>query len=392
MSIAPAVQPRTDLVEREHEMPSHGKPVRVSVVSGPSLNRPKSRAVVGAITAGDLVERYIIPRRDHLQKVGYQREPAQSRIKQLAREMTEKRVDLPTAILVNIREGSTERNLVETEDGLVLLLGDERLYVVDGQHRVLALERLVSQDPDKWRPFLLAFVCMLGADEHEEMEQFYIVNSTAKSVRTDLALDLLKQRAESDQSIMEGLVERGQDWKVRAQTLAEELAKTPHWVGRIRFPLDAAATTTIASSGVVSSLKRPLSTPYFGTITTENQTKILKAYWQAVATVLPDAFNEPSEFALQKSIGTMAMHAMLVPVLERLRANGASVIDPDSYINILQEPLTELEGENLGGAPVRGADFWRSAPRGAAGSYSSSAGQRVLIAKLNALLPQLEVT
>ena len=39
---------------------------------------------------------------------------------------------------------------------------------------------------------------MIGADETEEMTQFYVINSTAKSVRTDLALDLLKQRAEND--------------------------------------------------------------------------------------------------------------------------------------------------------------------------------------------------
>jgi hypothetical protein len=34
---------------------------------------------------------------------------------------------------------------------------------------------------------------MIGAGELEEMRQFYVVNSTAKSVRTDLVLDLLKQ-------------------------------------------------------------------------------------------------------------------------------------------------------------------------------------------------------
>ena len=45
---------------------------------------------------------------------------------------------------------------------------------------------------------MIPFVCVLGASEREEMEQFYVVNSTAKSVRTDLAYDLLKQRAEND--------------------------------------------------------------------------------------------------------------------------------------------------------------------------------------------------
>ena len=50
----------------------------------------------------------------------------------------------------------------------------------------------------RWGEILIPFVCMIGAGERQEMEQFYVVNSNAKSVRTDLAMDLLKQRAESD--------------------------------------------------------------------------------------------------------------------------------------------------------------------------------------------------
>ena len=49
---------------------------------------------------------------------------------------------------------------------------------------------------------------MLGATENEEMAQFYIVNSKAKSVRTDLALELLKQLTERNPEMMEALTER----------------------------------------------------------------------------------------------------------------------------------------------------------------------------------------
>jgi hypothetical protein len=40
---------------------------------------------------------------------------------------------------------------------------------------------------------------------------------------------------------------------------------------------------------------------------------------------------------------------------------------------------------------VRGADFWLAGAEGAAGSYSSNAGQRVLTAKLRGALPAIEV-
>jgi uncharacterized protein (DUF1015 family) len=87
---------------------------------------------------------------------------------------------------------------------------DERIYVVDGQHRIEALMRLyLKRDvPDeKWGDFRLSITFMLGATELEEMEQFYVVNSTAKSVRTDLAYDLLKQRAESNPDLIRSLDE-----------------------------------------------------------------------------------------------------------------------------------------------------------------------------------------
>ena len=54
-------------------------------------------------------------------------------------------------------------------------------------------------------------------------------------------------------------------------------------------------------------------------------------------------------------------------------------------------PLEQLQGDDAKGSPVAGLDFWRAAPSGAAGSYSSSAGRRVLQAKIQQLLPTLEV-
>lgn len=357
---------------------------------GPTLKR-KRRTVVGAIAAQAIVERYSIPYRDHARKTGYQREASTTRINQLVREMTEKRVDLPTAILVNVRDIDASEKLRSSGDALELVLASEPIYVVDGQHRVLALDRLVKSDPERWGSLLIPFVCMLGADAREEMEQFYIVNSTAKSVRTDLALDLLKQRAESDPSTMDALIERNQAWKVKAQTVTEELAQTSMWLGKIRFPGDPSGATTLASSGFVSSLRKLLSTPYFGSITTDNQVKLLNAYWQGINKCLPDAFLEPSKFTLQKTIGTTVMHSALVQILEQLRSSGMSVIDPDSYANALRDALDALEGETATSEVVRGVDFWRSGTDGAAGSYSSSAGQRVLTSKITSLLPEIGV-
>ena len=86
------------------------------------------------------------PYYDTRDKSGYQRQPQESRIKELANDLRSGRTDLPTAVLLNIR----------THDAKALALRDGQLdpkvlrsmglkfHVVDGQHRVLALARLLD--------------------------------------------------------------------------------------------------------------------------------------------------------------------------------------------------------------------------------------------------------
>lgn len=113
------------------------------------LTRPRSRRwtqkVTGVIAAEDLYERYVIPQRDHRNRRGYQRELSTSRVNRLVKELREDRVDLPTSILVNIRDFDEDQHFVLRDSKLHLRLDGEPLHVVDGQHRIAALARLVEE-------------------------------------------------------------------------------------------------------------------------------------------------------------------------------------------------------------------------------------------------------
>src|SRR5207245_10922219 len=100
---------------------------------------------------------------------------------------------------------------------------------------------------------------------------------------------------------------------------------------------------------------------------------------------------EPTEYAVQKSTGVQIMHALLISVLELLRSKGLSVVEPESYEEVMQATLTNLEGDTAEGDVARGADFWRVGVSGAAGSFSSNAGRRVLLARLRGEMPDVEV-
>lgn len=372
-------------------------PRTLPVVLGPKLIRADVPIVCGFIPAGALIpDNYDIPYLDPRTGKGYQRRPQETRVNELAYDLRKGRVDLPTSVLLNIRNREARRAV---HDGVLELGGgegvravDNKFYVVDGQHRVLALKRLIEEfDEERWSKYVIPFTCMLGASEDEEMEQFYLVNSKAKSVRTDLAYELLYRRR-NDPEVMEGLVERGQDWQVYAQGIVRRLnEESPVWRGKIRFASMEKGDTTMPSASMVASLKPVLGLPYFKALAPDQQVKILDAYWRGIRAVLPEAFDEPGEFALQKGVGVIVMHMVLMQVVEVARSMGLPLGEAETYERVLKPALEDLQGENRDADPVQGLEFWRAGPHGAAGSYSSSSGRRVLISKIQTLLPRITV-
>src|SRR6266851_338842 len=80
-------------------------PKTIPVIEGPGL-RSETRTVVGFLPAGAILpDGYVIPYYDTRSKKGYQRPPQDARINQLASDLRNDRTDLPTAVLLNIRDG-----------------------------------------------------------------------------------------------------------------------------------------------------------------------------------------------------------------------------------------------------------------------------------------------
>lgn len=378
------------------------KPTKLSVTLGPNLIQTETPIVAGFVTAGALApDNYVIPSFDLRTKKGYQRPPQQGRINELANDLIRGRVDLPTSILLNVRgrdarHAYSEGLLNLSALGTITSGGKKSEYVfhvVDGQHRIKALEKLIQEeDAELWSKYPIPFVCMLGADEREEMEQFYTINTKAKPVRTDLAYELLTQRSKTDDSLVDALAEKGQDWIVKAQNIVQRISDTsPPWRGRIRFAAMEKGQTILPAASMVTSLKPLLSSAYFGMVDLDTQVKILDAFWRGLRAFMEEPFDQPAAYALQKGVGVIVLHTALVSVLELVKSMGLSVLEPESYSTVLADPLRRLQGDDSYGTAVSGVDFWRVAPHGAAGSYSSSAGRRVLIAKIQSSLPRVKV-
>lgn len=373
-------------------------PSSLTVATGNTL-RSGVPIVAGFMPISVLIPgNYSIPTYDPRTGKGYQRPSQDARVNELAADLRKKRVDLPTAILLNLRNREARQALAGGKLDLTTLRDSvasrSLFYVVDGQHRILALQKLIDEDGfGQWGEYLIPFVCMVGATEAEEMEQFYVVNSRAKSVRTDLAFALLKKLSDKDEKMLQRLEEKGKAWQVKAEKIVEEIAENSQvWRGLIRLPAMEKGGTTMPSASFVTSMKPLLDYPFFSRLSFEQQVQVLEAFWRGLRDVMRPAFDGPQDYVVQKGVGVIVMHAVLVDVLEIARSNGKSVVEAATFSELMREAISELAGEAQDGVgtPVGGIDFWRTAPDGAAGSYSSSAGRKVLIAKIRQLLPHVE--
>lgn len=181
-------------------------------------------------------------------------------------------------------------------------------------------------------------------------------------------------------------------WKVDAENLVERLGlESSIWKGLVRFPHEPAKGTTIGSSSMVTSVKGLLRDPFFGQLPTESQANILNAYWSGIQQVLPEAFENPTEHAIQKGVGAMVLHGVFLQALAVVTTRNESPLDSRAYADVMREALEILEDVTTEGDVVKGAGFWRAGPTGAAGSFSSSAGRRVLRSRILHALPAPEV-
>jgi len=368
----------------------------------------------GAIPAKKLVKQAKVDTFDPNTKQGYQRDRVASRVR-AASDYYEAGGRFPNPILANIREIDFDKVRVEvTEDetgfqdavesdgdwigaGFIEFPEDVVLWVYDGQHREGGIEDLVARLP-AFDTFPVPVAITVGLTEAEEMTEFYEVNTNAKSVKTDLAWELLRKRAEVDPDLARLLDEKGQDWILRGQQVVEELEKIDGpWRDSIQTPNQRkvkADRLTIPQAQFVRSLKPVLDMPLLAKGEPATIATIVNAYWQAIARVLPEPFDptkNPKNWVIQKGPGAISFNRVLPQVIEVLRARGKGLADVDAYEEVLADIPTlsgQVTSEDGGYTTVSGTDFWVSGPQGVASAFTGDAGRKRLGVMIQVLLPK----
>ena len=320
---------------------------------------------------------------------------------------------MPNPLLANIRkddlaeahidfrdESRADYERAEASDGNWLgvvrltLPTDIPIWIYDGQHRVGGIE-LVAGDLGTL-PVPLSIT--LGLPREDEMREFYEVNTNAKSVKTDLAWELLRQMAANDPQLALLLEETDRNWTVRGVEVVHELlAVSEIWAESIQSPNTRRKPhdrLTVTQTQFVNSLRPVLNMPLLQRAPEATVASVVAAYWAGIAQIFPGLFApdvSPKDYVIQKGAGVTALHRVLPYAIETLRARGQRLGDSKAYAEVMSG-LTELSGEIFDddgtSSTMRGSEFWRSGSQGVAGQFSGEAGYKRLASRIQALMPK----
>ncbi len=317
---------------------------------------------------------------------GYQREELQVHYNKVGRYLvTDKNAILPTSILLSARDGVTFEPMKDGGTMGHLYIPDEALplWIVDGQHRVAGLRHAIEDlEDENARNFTLPAVIMANMPKQDEVQQFYIVNSTSKRIKTDLAERLLTEMAEHDDNVKKNqVIGKGKAYLLRAVKIVDMLNEQTDgpWAGRIQqVNKRKVGDVMIAESSFNESLKPILLIPWLAKMPETEIATIISRYWEAIFAYMPNAFATPRNYSVQKTIGTYTWHLVAPAVLEVCRTSG------DFTAEKMVEALSPAADEYLEEA------FWEVGNSDGAAQYSSRAGFTILYEMILDTLPEAQ--
>ena len=329
---------------------------------------------------------------------GYQRAPSLTRKRQIARYVTRDDAIMPVGGLINARPPENED--AEEQYGKVLEFTQESgnesvafgsltipsdvapLYIVDMQHRLGGFEEALKDEESEIGKFPLVVTISDGLSRLDEVDQFDLINTEQKKVRTDLARRLKVIQAK-DYDHRLALDQRGKLWEAKGPVIADILNKQVGvWQGGILPPNKTKRdqpTMVVRETGFVTSLKPVLQTPYFVRQNEEDSAVLVGRYWEAVAQVFPGAFQDPNKHVIQKSPGIFSLHELAPEVFELARDQGS--LEQSDLYRVL-ESLNQVDD---------GTDFWHSDNLEGAVQFGNMKGFRILASILRQYLPNIDV-
>jgi len=279
---------------------------------------------------------------------GYQRPPSESRLKPKKGSIIKYILDelgvFPTSVLLNVREELEFKEKSKVSENIVygeLVLPDNiTLWIIDGQHRIEALKRIVSEKPEINNYPVPVSILNLKS-KFDEMLLFYIVNSRQKRIPTDLAYRHMQSMVEkvrieekymwiqnvilSPSKEVEGIAAMIVDY------MAED-AESPFY-NKIRFLGEEWEPSHLVSdSTLIRYVSKIMKNPVFRNMDPDYIADLLIRYWNAIKELYPDCFKEGSreKYTLLRHTG-IASFTYLFPTIYGLCSKDGDLSQENMY-------------------------------------------------------------
>lgn len=298
---------------------------------------------------------------------------------------------LPTSLLANARSSIEFKNISGNFGNLQI---KQELYIIDGQHRFEAWKSMMQDNTlrNKWGDYEFPIIILSNFTELKEIEQFYVINSRQKRIKTDLAQRNFLQLYTNETT--RGLIPERNKWQLYATKIVDQLNenKKSLWKDKIILPTDSKdlrKTKFISQSSFVLSLK-PFFTGSETLFTAEEKKRppiekwanLISEFWNIIEKIYPEATKTTTDYSLMKTVGVFSLHLFLEKVCKEI-AGSENITDDNTQKEIFKKIKEYLQVANKGNYSQ---NFWRikvaesiKAKGNYAGSYSSSVGHKRIV-------------
>ena len=333
-----------------------------------------------AIPAVDLLneEQFSVDRWNNSSQRGYQREindQHSRRIAQYLKGNTQVTNVMPTPVVVNCRG---DLKVTPLDHGMVRLdLPNELLYVVDGQHRIEAVQKVNADNEATLMDYEFGIV-LTNFSLEQEMIHFKLLNSTANRPARGLGQVIGHQLSEMTGVAPVTFTEQQTNAAVGV-TIRLTIDQDSPFYGKIAIGgIRRRSFHTTAQSAMVDALLPMFLTGRFSDTTMKADViyEYVLNFWKAVEVVWPEACANPESSTIQRTIGLTPLAKVLGKIFNNLSINPSykdyvkvlteirekAHVSDDDWANIPQARINALRhGYSMGRGNTIVADYLWSA-------------------------------
>lgn len=281
------------------------------------------------LSTEELLSNYTISSYDSARETGYQRPPVESHYKKIARYLADNDSEqiLPMSIIAAV----TEKDISYQENIITI---KNKLRIVDGQHRIKAIEYLRDAKNFKYKRkyeelaahYELPIILLVAKeiDSALEIDTFININSKGKRVSINLAKELREKKMQAE--LVKHKVELTKDCYENLATQTVKLLAHDTgsmWYDRIQMGDESGLQKPVSIGTFARSLKK-ITTRVADMVASEKDCiseeearktaglikNAVEQLWRTVQRRWPECFDEPKQYNLLRGFGVSIIHRL----------------------------------------------------------------------------------